>query len=135
MFKQFVRDPRGDFAQFAFVAPILVLVSVGLVNLALFGIAGVNASNAANYGARVGSVSQRQQTQRAKIAALSKLDAISIGEYSVSVLGGQVRGSQISVRVTYSVDNYFASIGSLFGADMSPKLSKTTVAYFRQEGW
>ena len=135
MLKPLILDRRGDFAQFAFVAPVLILVSIGLVNLAMFGIAGVNASNAANYGARIGSVSQRHQIQRAKAAALSKLETMPFGDYSVSVVGGAVRGSLISVRVTYTVDNYFAGLGSLFGTDVNPKLTKTVVAYFRQEGW
>ena len=77
-------DTRGDLAQFAFVAPLLVLVSLGLINLALYGMAGVNANNAANYGARVGSVAQTAVLQTAVGAANAKLATTSFGDYAVS---------------------------------------------------
>lgn len=134
--KQFLYDKRGDFAQFAFVVPILVLTSLGLINLALFGLAGVNANNAANYGARMGSVAQENPMAYASNAASSKLSATSFGKYKVfaSVVGSG-RGSLIRLAVTYSVDNYFSGLTGIFGAQSDPKFEKTVIAYFRHEGW
>ena len=130
------RDQRGDFAQFAFVVPILVLTSLGLINLALFGMAGVNANNAANYGARMGSVAQENPLSYAANAARSKVNATTIGDYSVAVSSvGSGRGSLIRVSVTYTVTNYFAGLASAFGWDSPGQFQKTTVAYFRHEGW
>jgi Flp pilus assembly protein TadG len=130
------RDQRGDFAQFAFVVPILVLTSLGLINLALFGMAGVNANNAANYGARMGSVAQESPLNYAVNAANSKLDATTFGDYKVSVSAvGSGRGSLIRLSVTYSVDNYFSGLTGIFGMESRPQFQKTTVAYFRNEGW
>lgn len=130
------RDRRGDFAQFAFVAPILMLVSLGLINLAVFGMAGVNANNAANYGARLGSVAQADPVGYAANAANQKLNATTFGDYAVSASSvGSGRGSLIRIAVTYSVDNYFSGLTGIFGVDSDPQFEKTVVAYFRHEGW
>jgi Flp pilus assembly protein TadG len=136
LFLKFIHDKRGDFAQFAVVAPILMLVSLGLVNLALFGVAGVNANNAANYGARVGSVAQENAVGYALKAANSKLHATTFGDYAVSA--SQVnsgRGSLIRLSVTYSVDNYLQGLAAIFGVQMPGRFQKTVTAYFRHEGW
>ena len=137
MFERWLSDKHGDLAQAALTLPILILVSLGLVNLALFGIAGMNATNAANYGARIGSVNQNNPAWAARQAALSKLNAASIGEYSVSVshANGTGRGSLLQVRVTYSVPNYLRGLAALYGGKMSPRFTKSTVSYFRMEGW
>ena len=132
----FLRDRRADFAQFAFVAPILVMLSLGLVNLALFGLAGVNANNAANYGARQGSVAQENALSRAVQAAEARLAATSFGDYQVRAASvGAGRGSLIRLEVTYSVENYFDGLPEIFGCQSPPRFEKTVVAYFRQEGW
>jgi len=138
--KRIFHDRRGDFAQFAFVVPILVLTSLGLINLALFGLAGVNANNAANYGARMGSVAQENPMAYASNAASSKLSAASFGDYDITAsVVGSGRGSLICLAVTYSVDNYFSGLARLFSTPGSSKthdkFEKTVVAYFRHEGW
>ena len=136
LWQRLFHDQRGDFAQFAFVVPILVLTSLGLINLALFGMAGVNANNAANYGARMGSVAQNNPISYAANAASSKVNATTVGDYSVSVSTvGSGRGSLIRVAVTYSVTNYFSGLTNIFGWDSPGQFQKTTVAYFRHEGW
>ena len=47
----FLRDRRGEMDEAAIVFPVLLLIAIGLVNMALFGIAAVNAGNAALRGA------------------------------------------------------------------------------------
>ena len=48
---------RGDeFAETAIAMPVVVLITIALLNLTMAGFASVNTNNAANYGARVGSV-------------------------------------------------------------------------------
>ena len=56
MFLRLLHSRRGDeFAETAIVMPLIVLVTIALMNLTMAGFASVNANNAANYGARVGS--------------------------------------------------------------------------------
>ena len=51
---RFLRDRRAELDEAAFVLPVLILVSVAIVNLAMLGTAALSAGNAANYGARMG---------------------------------------------------------------------------------
>ncbi|MEJ5315273.1 MAG: hypothetical protein WHS45_12930 [Anaerolinea sp.] len=127
---------RAELDEAAFALPVVLLVSIGLVNLALLGFAAVNAANAANYGARMGSVAQSAPVQVAASAAQGKLAAVKVGSYTVSVSGGGQPGSLITVTVTYRVPNYYAPLASLFsGMREKSTFQGTARAYFRQEGW
>jgi len=126
---------RAELDEAAFALPVLLLVSLALVNLALLGFAAVNAGNAAEYGARIGSVSLSNSTGQAYAAALGKVSAVRVGSYSVSVTGGGRPGSRIEVAVTYRVPNYFGGLARMFGVSTSSQFQGTARAYFRQEGW
>ena len=52
--RKLLRDLRGELDEAALVLPVLLLISLGLVNLGILGFAAINAGNAANYGARHG---------------------------------------------------------------------------------
>jgi len=126
---------RAELDEAAFALPVLLLVSLALVNMAFLGFAAVNASNAAEYGARMGSVAITNPSGTAASAALAKANAVRVGNYTVSVRGGGSPGSRIEVAVTYSVPNYFSGLASLFGVGTPPQFQGTARAYFRQEGW
>lgn len=131
----FFSDRRGNMAETAIALPVLLLVSLGLINLALFGIAGANANNAANYGARLGAVAQKNQVALATNAAYKKLTAAPVGTYAVSAEAPGQPGSMVAVRVTYTVPNYFQGLTGFFGVRTPPNFQQTAVSYFRQEGW
>jgi len=133
--KRFLADQRGDFVQAALTLPVILLVTLGLVNMAMLGIAGINANNAANYGARRGSVAQQDATGIATSAAWEKINQAPVGTYSVSVMGGGSRGERIAVLVSYEVPNFFGGLGAFFGGETTPVFHKEVVSYFRQEGW
>jgi len=126
---------RAELDEAAFALPVLLLVSLGLVNLALLGFAAINAGNAANYGARMGSMAQTAPATAAYNAAWKKLVAVRVGNYTVSVTGGGQPGSPITVSVTYRVPNYFGGLGRLFGVDTPAEFQGRANAIFRQEGW
>lgn len=126
---------RAELDEAAFALPVLLLVSLALVNLALLGFAAVNAANAANYGARMGSVAQSVPAQVAAEAAQGKLAAVKVGSYTVSVSGGGQPGSLITVTVTYRMPNYFNGLANLFGVGTPSQFQGIARAYFRQEGW
>lgn len=136
--KQFLRrmtSRRAELDEAAFALPVLLLVSLALVNMALLGFAAVNASNAAEYGARMGSVALNNQAAAAYSAAQGKVAAVQVGTYAVSVSGGGSPGARVDVAVTYRVPNYFGGIARLFGASAPNQFQGTARAYFRQEGW
>jgi len=135
LIRRFLADQHGDFVQAALTLPVILLVTLGLVNMAMLGIAGINANNAANYGARRGSVAQQNAQEIAAAGAWEKINQAPVGSYSVSVMGGGGRGSRIAVLVTYQVPNFFGGLGSFFGRESTAVFQKEVVSYFRQEGW
>lgn len=135
MLLQRLRSRMAELDEAAIALPVLLLVSLALVNLALLGFAAVNAGNAAEYGARIGSVALSNPAGQAYSAALAKVNAVQVGSYTVSVTGGGRPGSRIEVAVTYRVPNYFGGLASLFGVGTPSQFQGTARAYFRQEGW
>lgn len=128
---------RGDgFAETALIVPIVMLLTIGMVNLSIAGFASNNANNAANYGARAGSVAQQNAAGTAYSAAIRSLSNANVGEYQVGVTGGGFPGSQINVNVGWSVPNYMGGLMSFVGGGGSGSdFSGSANATFRQEGW
>ena len=121
-------------AEAAITLPVVVLLTFAMANLAMAWYAAVAASNAANFGARMGSVSQTDPIGAAVSAAQTRLDAISIGTYSISGSGGGFRGAQVNISIDWSVPNYIGGLMAIFGGDPL-SFSGTSVSAFRQEGW
>ncbi len=134
-FRRFIHDRRAELDEFALVLPVLLLVTFGLINLAMLGYAGMAANNAANYGARMASVAQYNQAGMAQSYANSMLNGVTVGTYSVTVLGGGSPGSIVRVQVQYTVPNYFQSLASMFGMPTPANFTGTARSDFRQEGW
>ena len=132
-----LQSRQGDsFAESAIVLPIILLVTIALMNLSMAGFASVNANNAANYGARVGSVHQQGPAAAAYAAAQQSISYASVGDYTVSVSGGGFPGSQINVQVGWSVPNIMGGLlDYLGGSDLGADIRGDATAVFRQEGW
>jgi hypothetical protein len=81
-----LRDRRGELDEAALVLPVLLLISLALINMAILGFAAVNAGNAANYGARMGSVAQSNPVVVAVASANQMLTAAPVGTYAVDSL-------------------------------------------------
>jgi hypothetical protein len=128
---------RGDeFAESAIALPVIVLVTIALMNLTMAGFASVNANNAANYGARVGSVHQQSPASAAYDAALQSTEYASVGDYTISVSGGGFPGAQINVEVRWSVPNLLGGLMSFFGGEsLGTGIEGAATSVFRQEGW
>lgn len=132
----FIRDERGsDLIESAFTFPLVMLVSLAVVTAGMFATAAVNANNAANYAARRASVEQGNPAGVAASAAWTKLNASSIGDYTVNVTASGARGSLVQIRVGYSVPNFFAGLAGFFGSKMADTISGEAVSFFRAEGW
>lgn len=126
---------RGDeFAEAAIVLPLILLLTIALMNLTMAGFASVNANNAANYGARVGSVTQKAPGRAAQRAAQESISHAPIGKYKVNVSGGGGPGAQIAVQVNWSVPNLLNGLLKFFGGE-GVSLKGSSTATFRQEGW
>ena len=66
---RWLRSRQGDMVEGALTLPVMILITLALVNLALAGFASVTASMAADYAARVGSVAQVDPAGRTMEAA------------------------------------------------------------------
>lgn len=133
-FTAWLNDPQGDMVESALTMPLLILVTLALVNLALAGYASVTANNAANLAARLGSVDQIAPGATAYAAAERAL-AAGIGEYTVQVTQADgFSGGRVSISVRWAVPNFFAGLMPLFGATAGP-LEGEAVGVFRKEGW
>jgi hypothetical protein len=115
--------------------PLILLATIALMNLSLAGFASIIANNAANYGARIGSVHQQGPATAAYSAAIQLASATGVGEYSVSVSGGGFPGSQITVRVDWSVPNLMGGLLTFLGGSDTGDLRGSAASAFRQEGW
>ena len=133
---RFIDDQRADqFAQTALVLPIIMLATMGLLDITMAGFASVNANNAANYGARIGSVTQRGAAGAAYSGALISIAHAEVGDYIVNVSGGGFPGAKITVQVNWEVPNHMASISTLWGGPADSRLAGASMSTFRQEGW
>ena len=131
-----VFNRKGDeFAETAIAMPVIVLISIALMNLTMAGFAIVNANNAANYAARVGSVTQQGAGGAAYGAAMESISHAQIGEYSVYVSGGGFPGAQIDVQVDWNVPNYIGGLMSFLGGGLGDDFHGAATSVFRQEGW
>lgn len=130
-----IRSLKAELDEAALALPVVLLVSIGLVNLAIFGSVALNAANAANYGARMGSMAQVNPLGHAVSAANQKLSALPAGTYSVSAGGNTVAGGIMWVQINYQAPNYFRGLASLFGVNAPANLSGSVRQYFRREGW
>ena len=130
-----LHDRRGELEEAVLVLPVLLLISLALVNMAILGFAAVNAGNAANYGARMGSVAQSDPAGVAIASANQMLAAAPVGTYAVTVTGSGFPGDMMIVQVSYSVPNYFGGLAGFFGVNTPGNFTNTATSYFRQEGW
>ena len=129
------RERGQSLIEAALGLPLLLLVLMGIVNVALYSAAGMNASNAAHYGARRASVAQTNVQAKALNYTEAKLAEVPIGTYEVTVSGGGVRGALIEIEVRYAIPNYLHGLLSLFNPAAHDMWIGSTVSYFRQEGW
>ncbi|NCP87799.1 MAG: hypothetical protein CO094_08365 [Anaerolineae bacterium CG_4_9_14_3_um_filter_57_17] len=130
-----LRSCRAELDEASFVLPVLLLVSIALVNLAMLGFAAMNANNAANYGARMGSVAATNAPGLALAAAKTKAETAKVGSYAYSVSGSDTPGSLMTISVAYTVPNYFGGLISMFGVSMPNTFQGVAQAWFRKEGW
>jgi hypothetical protein len=135
LMRRLFRDRRAELDEAVMVLPVLLLISIGLVNLAMLGFAALNAGNAANYGARMGAVAQSDAPGVALANAYQMLSHAPVGSYAVSVSGSGIPGDRLAVQVSYSVPNYFAGLAGFFGVSTPGTFTSTATSYFRQEGW
>ena len=118
--------------EFALTVPIVLGVVVGMLQMAVVGYASQMAKEAARHGARTGSVAQDDPAGRAYHAASS----FPISPPQVQILApGGVTGTELHIRVTFVVPNYFSAPGRLLPGLPHEPFVVFGEATARQEGW
>ncbi|GBD18985.1 hypothetical protein HRbin27_01486 [bacterium HR27] len=131
---------RGDvFAETAFALPVVLLVTLGLLQGGLLAYAASAASQAARHGARMASVAQgglgaaiavseAYQTAR-QLFPMDPSPAVEL------LAPGGAPGSEITVRVTLRAPNLLSPLAALFPVLPRGAFPVQASSTFRQEGW
>jgi hypothetical protein len=136
--KRFFRDRRGsEMLEFAVTAPLVLVLVLGLFQVGMVAYASQMAKEASRHGARTGSVAMDRPAERAHAAAMEHAEsAFALGSPRVLILApGGVTGTELRVRVVYTVPNLFARLGSLVPGLPSGPFEVFGEATARQEGW
>ncbi len=133
------RSQRGDvFAETAFTLPVVLLVTLGLIQGGLLAYAASAASQAARHGARMASVAQGGLGAAVAVseAYQTARQLFPMGAPEVELLSpGGAPGTEITVRVTVWAPNVLSPLSALFPVLPRGPLPVTASATFRQEGW
>ncbi len=133
-----VKDERGSgLIELALTLPVVLLVSLVIIQFGVTAFAGAAAEAAARQSARVGSVAQVNPAGYAVAEAQRvAFTSFSAGHPQVIALApGGVVGSELTIRVTYQVPNYIGFLGGLFSGLPGGPISVSGQATFRHEGW
>ncbi len=118
MFRKLLHDDAGASAvQFAFVAPILILMTLGIIDMGRLGLAATAMRNgaieAARYASLRGAASPTPATLPA-IVAVAKDQAVGVppDDLSVSVAWSpdNKSGSQVRVQLSYTFSPFIAAL-------------------------
>ena len=134
---KFLRHKRAsEILEFAITAPIVLMIVLGLFQVAVVGYASQMAKEASRHGARTGSVAQHHQAELAYTAAMQHAhSAFPGGDPEVTILApGGVTGTELRIRVQYQVPNLFAGMTFIPGVPRGP-FEVFGEATARQEGW
>lgn len=129
-----LRSRRGtEVLEAAVTIPLLLLLTLAMLQFGMVTYASQMAKEAARHGARVGSVAQDNPAARAAAAAYQFARGVfPTGDPEVQILApGGVVGSELKVRVTYRVPNIFNGFPGL----PSGPFEVWGEATARQEGW
>jgi len=135
---RFLRDRRAsELLEFAVTAPIVLAVMLGLFQVGMVAYGSQMAKEAARHGARTGSVALDRPAERAYVAAMRHAEsAFPIGQPEVQILApGGVTGTELRIRVQYTVPNLFARLGALVPGLPHGSFEVFGEATARQEGW
>jgi hypothetical protein len=131
------REQGSGLIEMALTLPIVLLVSVVIVQFGVAAFAGAAAEASARQGARVGSVAQVNPAGYAVAEARRvAVTSFAAGQPAVVALApGGVVGSELTIRVTYQVPNFMSFLGGLFAGLPTGPISVSGQATFRREGW
>ena len=132
---RFLRQTQGDMVEAALTMPLMVLLTLALVNFALVGHARNASLHAAHFGARMGSTAFAGAESQARHSAESVLGHCLCQAQVVKVVAADVPGGEVTVEVQWTVQNYFAPLLSMFGGTLPETFTGTASASYRKEGW
>jgi hypothetical protein len=131
---------RGDMAEAAVTLPVILLVTMFMINVSLAAYTANVAATAAAYGAKVGATTQGNAAisqSSAQAATNHLLNAAGVrGSWGVQVNAGNGRpGGSVAVVVSWSFPSYLSGLCALFGVSCPANFSGDAVAAYRKEGW
>ena len=131
------RERGAALIELALTLPVVLLLTLMLIQFGVLAYAGSLAEQAARQGARVGSVAQVNPAGFA-VAEAQRVayTGFSIGHpHVVALAPGGVVGSELTIRVTYQVPNFVGRLAGLFTSLPTDAFAVSGTATFRREGW
>jgi len=131
------RERGAALIELALTLPVVLLLTLMLIQFGVLAYAGSMAEQAARQGARVGSVAQVNPagfavTEAQRVA----YTGFAIGHpHVVALAPGGVVGSELTIRVTYQVPNFVGRLAELFTTLPGEAFAVHGEATFRREGW
>lgn len=133
------KGERGSvYGEAAFTVPLIMLVTLMLVQGGLLAWGSSVAHNAARHGARMGAVAQVNPWSVAVHEAWRVArDGFPLDDSpDVGLLApGGAPGSELTVRVRLDVPNIIGPVAAVFGGGLGRNFTVSGDATFRQEGW
>ncbi len=132
------RDRGSIYGETAFAFPVILLVTLMMIQAGFLAWGANAANNAARHGARMASVVQTDPVS----VAISEARAAAVQDFPldaspvVQVLApGGLPGSELTVRVQVRVPNVMGPASALFTGSVTRDFTVSGEATFRQEGW
>ena len=133
------RGERGSvYGEAAFTIPLIMLVTLMLIQAGFLAWGVSVANNAARQGARMGSVA----LSAPHVVAVREAWRVARREFplddspTVTLLApGGAPGSELTVRVTLDVPNVIGPLATFFRGSLPARWRVSGEASFRQEGW
>ena len=134
-----LRRERGDiYGETAFSLPLILLITLMLIQAGFLAWGANAANNAARHGARMASVAQtdpvRVAVREAFTAAVQDFPLDSSPRVQVLAPGG-VPGSELTVRVAVRVPSIMGPATVFFTGALGGDFTVHGQATFRKEGW
>jgi Flp pilus assembly protein TadG len=131
------RERGAALIELALTLPVVLLLTLMLIQFGVLAYAGSMAEQAARQGARAGSVAQINPAGFA-VAEAQRVayTGFAIGHpHVVALAPGGVVGSELTLRVTYQVPNFVGRLAGLFTSLPTDAFAVKGEATFRREGW
>lgn len=120
-------------AELAITLPVILLLTLIMVNLSMVWIAAIASQDAANYGARQGKISDYDPVDAAVSAAQARVEGTPVGSYVVTASGTASPGEDVNIKVDWTVPNFLGNLITAIGGGGQMNFVGTVLVSFHKD--